>query len=133
MFKRFISILLIIVTLLTTVMSLGGCSTQNNTSLSIGQWLTMVDEAFGMQSYTSEEPYFLNVKSDNPYFAAVQIAAEWDVIDKNKSIDVNEPSHLRIVISGLEVIQSGLLETWSTSQRFLELFSRLICRRFLSN
>ena len=90
MFKRFISILLIIVTLLTTVMSLGGCSTQNNASLSIGQWLMMVDEAFGMQSYTSDEPYFSNVKSDNPYFAAVQIAAEWDVIDKEKSLDVNE-------------------------------------------
>ena len=50
----------------------------------------MVDEAFGMQSYTSDEPYFSNVKSDNPYFAAVQIAAEWDVIDKEKSVDVNE-------------------------------------------
>lgn len=72
------------------MMSLGGCSTQNNTSLSIGQWLTMVDEAFGMQSYTSEKPYFSNVESDNPYFTAVQIAAEWDVIDKNKPIDVNE-------------------------------------------
>lgn len=90
MFKRFISILLIIVTLLTTVMSLGGCSTQNNASLSIGQWLMMVDEAFGMQSYTSDEPYFSNVKSDNPYFAAVQIAAEWDVIDKSQSINTDD-------------------------------------------
>lgn len=88
--KRIISMLLVIVTLLTTVMSVWGCSNENANSLTLGQWLTMVDEAFGMQSYVNEEPYFENVDKENPYFEAVQIAAEWDVIDKNENIDVDE-------------------------------------------
>ena len=88
MMKKLISILMVIVTLLSMVMSFSGCSTQQNNALTVGQWLMLVDEAFGMQSYTTDEPYFENVNKENPYFAAVQIAAEWDVIDKNKQIDL---------------------------------------------
>lgn len=89
MIKKLISILMIVVTLLSMVMSFSGCSAQQNNSLTVGQWLMMIDEAYGMQSYTTDEPYFENVNKENPYFAAVQIAAEWDVIDKNKKIDVD--------------------------------------------
>lgn len=89
MIKKLISILMVIVILLSMVMSFRGCSTQKNESLAVGQWLMLVDEAFGMQSYTTDEPYFENVNKESPYFAAVQIATEWDVIDKHKQIDVD--------------------------------------------
>ncbi len=88
--KRIISIMIIAVTILTNIFSLVGCNKQEISTLTVGQWLSMVDYAFGMESYTSDEPYFSNVSSDNPYFAAVQIAAEWDVIDKEGSIDVDK-------------------------------------------
>lgn len=89
MIKKSISILMIIVTLLSMAMSFSGCSAQQNNSLTVGQWLTLVDEAFGMKSFTTDEPYFENIGKENAYFTAVQIAAEWDVIDKNKEIDVD--------------------------------------------
>ena len=85
--KRFIASLLIMVTIITTAGSITGCS-NNTSSLSFGQWLTLVNDAFGMESYISDEPYFENVDSSNPYFQTVQIAKEWEVID-GESIDLN--------------------------------------------
>lgn len=88
MIKKLTSIFMVIVTLFSMVMFFSGCSTQQNNSLTVGQWLTFVNEAFGMKSYTTDEPFFENINKENPYFAAVQIAVEWDVIDKNDQLDV---------------------------------------------
>ena len=85
--KRILSIVLVIVTLLTSTVTLGGCTTEGKNTLTIGQWLGMVNYAFGMESYAQEEPYISSVDSSNEYFNTIQIAAEWDVIDTNKTID----------------------------------------------
>lgn len=88
--KRFISILLVIATILSMTLSFAGCGMVVSSSLTVGQWLMMVNEAFGMQNYISNEPYFENIDESNPYFETVQIATEWDVIDKNELLDVDE-------------------------------------------
>ena len=91
--KRFIALLLVIVTVFLTVTS---CSLPNfsfdesGTTVTIGQWLTMVNDAFGMQSYLEEKPYFKNISSDNPYFEAVQIATEWDIVNPKEPLDVSK-------------------------------------------
>ena len=54
-----------------------------------GEWLSMVDSEFGMDSYESSTPYYPNVTPDNEYFGAVQIAYEWGVIDSEDEIDVD--------------------------------------------
>lgn len=54
-----------------------------------GEWLSMIDSEFGMDSYESETPYYPNVTPENEYFAAVQIAYEWGVIDSEDDIDVD--------------------------------------------
>ena len=89
MIKKLISILMVIVTLLSMVMSFSGCSTQQNNSLTLGQWLGMVNNSFGMESYSQEEPYIKNVSKENEYFNTIQIAAEWDVIDRDTIINPN--------------------------------------------
>ena len=89
MIKKLISILMVIVTLLSMVISFSSCSTQQNNSLTLGQWLGMVNNSFGMESYSQEEPYIKNVSKENEYFNTIQIAAEWDVIDKESTIDPN--------------------------------------------
>lgn len=89
MIKKLISILMVIVTLLSMVMSFSSCSTQQNNSLTLGQWLGMVNNSFGMESYSQEEPYIKNVSKENEYFNTIQIAAEWDVIDRESTIDPN--------------------------------------------
>ena len=88
--KRLISIILLIATLFTFASPLAGCSAKNDTVLTVGQWLMMINDAFGMQSYIEEKPYFENISSSSPYYETVQIAAEWDVVDKNAAIDVEK-------------------------------------------
>lgn len=78
--KRFIALLLAIVTLLTITLGLFGCSSISNAVLTMGQWLALVNDAFGMESYISDDPHFSNVDKTSPYYDTVQIAAEWDVV-----------------------------------------------------
>lgn len=83
--KRYIAVLLVFATLLPMVLS--GCAGGDNTTISVGQWLGMVNNAFGMESYAAETPYFSSVDANDEFFRTVQIAAEWDVIDIEEPID----------------------------------------------
>ena len=75
--------------ILTSSIQLTGCGKNQNT-ISVGQWLAMVNQAFGMETYQSEIPYFENIPRGSTYFETVQIAIEWEVIDKEQDIDVEE-------------------------------------------
>lgn len=88
--KKFLSVLLAFIISLSSIISLGGCSTKGNYTVTVGDWLEMVNGSFGMLSYKSDEPYFSEIDKDNKYFDAVQIAVEWEVIDTKESIDVDE-------------------------------------------
>jgi len=88
--KRFISMILAITMLLTLGVSLGGCSTKKDDTLTVGQWLGMINTSFGMESYSQDKPYIEAVNKDNEYFQTIQIAAEWGVIDSNFSIDPSQ-------------------------------------------
>lgn len=88
--KRILSFMLIMTITLSSILSLGGCSSKKQSTLSLGEWLVMLNSSFGMDSYNSDTPYFDNVSESNIYFDAVQIAVEWDVIDTTQKIDVNK-------------------------------------------
>lgn len=45
------------------------------------EWLEMLGEQFKFSVYTENPPYFGDVDCENPYFAYVQSAAEWKIID----------------------------------------------------
>lgn len=46
-----------------------------------GQWITMLADAFGLDTYESAEPHYTDIQAGNPLFAAVQSAAEWGILD----------------------------------------------------
>lgn len=77
--KKLTSIFLVLIIFITQI---SGCSDVNaNTILTYGQWLSLICESFGMESYQTKEPLFENVKEDSPYFAFFQACGEWNVID----------------------------------------------------
>ncbi len=88
--KRFIALILSLSMLLCSLSLFSGCSSSNSESIKLGQWLSMINEAFGMDSYVQEKPYFANVTKEDTYFKEVQIATEWDIIDASQIIDVNK-------------------------------------------
>ena len=50
--KRIIAILLIVATLLTT---LSGCmAVKSNDAMTMGQWVTLIADSFGLQNYLEE-------------------------------------------------------------------------------
>lgn len=81
--KRLISVVLAFAIMLCVL--LVGCS-KNDQYLSNAQWIIMINNAFGMESYNSEKPLVKGMKSDDKYFSQYQIAAEWGVIDTEREI-----------------------------------------------
>lgn len=100
MLKRVISFVLAIASILSLLLSLGGCSSKTDDSLTVGQWLMLVNDSFGMESYISDEPVYKNITPENPYYATAQIAAEWGVISGNE-IDLDAPLTWRTALVSL--------------------------------
>lgn len=90
--KRILVFLLTIVMIVTTLLSVSGCTaTTEVEALKMGQWLTLVADSFGMQSYTKEDPYFAKVDASDSDFVAFQMAAEWEVLEPNNYISSTTP------------------------------------------
>jgi len=85
--KRIIAIFLVVVTVLSSVLTLNGCgATTEEDALTMGQWLTYVADSFGLQNYTSEEPYFKKIDKKNSFFSVFQSSAEWNIIKPSDEI-----------------------------------------------
>lgn len=80
---------ILIISILISSISFSGCG-ESQENISVGQWLSLVNQTFGMESYQSDTPYFDNISQDSSYFDTVQTAAEWDVIDTAWDINVDE-------------------------------------------
>ena len=83
--KRIIAFILTIISLFNVIAFLSGCSSKES-SITKGEVLALINEGFGMDYYSDSEPYTKTVKKDDKYFADVQIAFEWDVIN---DVDIN--------------------------------------------
>lgn len=85
--QRICSIVLVIILFFSSI-GLEGCGANNNTDamrITQGEWITLINEAFGMYTYAEDTPYYTNIKPGNPYFEQIQIAREWNVIDGSVS------------------------------------------------
>lgn len=78
--KKFLAVLLVILTLLASIFGMVGCSSKKAVQLSFGQWLTLINDSFGMESFVNDEPYFTNIGKNNYYYCTAQIAKEWDIV-----------------------------------------------------
>lgn len=56
----------------------------------LGDWITLLCEKAGISQFECSEPYFLNVPEASPYYAPVQAAVEWHVLDQNTAFDPYE-------------------------------------------
>lgn len=117
--KRFISLVLVIVMVLTNAVTLSGCATSEEEALKMGQWLALVSDAFGMVSYQQKEPYFEKVKNDDDAFAYFQMAAEWDILKPSKDVSSKTVVKWNDVLISL-VNAGGFLEENATDEEKIE-------------
>lgn len=88
--KRIIALVIVFSVIITSSGFVTACSSQDTQKVKMGDWLVMVNDSFGMFSYLSDEPYFENVTVENPYFEAVQIAAEWNVVNTSEKLNLDK-------------------------------------------
>ncbi len=79
--KRKIISLLLLFVLVANLLPLNGCGQEEDAgAVTRGEWIAMLSEGFGMDSYTEDTPYYSDVTSGTDLFPYVQSAAEWDVL-----------------------------------------------------
>lgn len=66
------------------------CKTKEISSITLSDWIIMLDEDAGIDSYMQQTPYFINVNKDDVCFDAVQAAVEWGVLEQSYAFDPDE-------------------------------------------
>ena len=71
----------------------------DDTSLTRGEWIAMLAQGFGLDSYVNAEPYYKDVAAFDPYFGYVQSCVEWDVLSEEESrLNMHRGATLEFVI-----------------------------------
>lgn len=115
--KRIIAILLIVATLLTT---LSGCmAVKSNDAMTMGQWVTLIADSFGLQNYLEEKPHFASVPQNDSTFSAFQAVAEWDIIEPSNEITPTTPVTWNDVL--VSIVNAGeFLDETATDKEKIE-------------
>ncbi|MBD5532356.1 MAG: hypothetical protein HDQ98_09165 [Lachnospiraceae bacterium] len=69
---------------------IGGKSTDR--ALSRAEYIGMLGDSFGYDSYISETDLFSDVSSSNEYYSVIQAAAEWQIIDGGGVFEPEKPA-----------------------------------------
>ena len=85
--QRIVSLLLAMVMLAGIA---AGCGENKaDDEVTMGKWLTLIADSFGIENYTEVTPFFKNVGPTDEYFSAFQAAAEWEILAPTDAIDAN--------------------------------------------
>ena len=63
-----------------------GCKKKVTDTLKNGEWLTEVTRQASITNYQQDEPYYLNISSNSPYFSVVQSSVEWELLTPSKAL-----------------------------------------------
>lgn len=67
---------------LIIILGLSGCTESNNANSQVtrGEWITMLSDAFALDTYNIDLPYYSDVMSSDEIFPFVQSASEWGIL-----------------------------------------------------
>lgn len=111
--KRIIALFLAVITLLSM---LSGCmSTTSDSAMTMGQWVTLIADSFGLQNYVDEDPHFLSVSQNDSTFSAFQAVAEWGIIEPSNEITSTTPVTWNDVL--ISIVNAGDFLDKSTTDK----------------
>jgi len=93
---------------------LSGCGNKDeNEKVTRGEWITMLSESFGMDTFTDETPRYSDIAAGTALFPYVQAAAEWDVLsiftderlDADKAVTREETASTAAIAAGCKVLE----------------------------
>ncbi len=89
--KAVISVVLVMCILLGTVSCVLFAGPSKKEAVTMGQWVELITNYFGIENYTAEKPYFKNIEKDNPMFSSFQAVAELGIIEPSDKITTETP------------------------------------------
>lgn len=111
--KRIIALFLAVITLLSM---LSGCmSATSDSAMTMGQWVTLIADSFGLQNYVDEDPHFLSVSQNDSTFSAFQAVAEWGIIEPSNEITSTTPVTWNDVL--ISIVNAGDFLDKSTTDK----------------
>lgn len=123
--KRRLLTLLLSVSIVLPLLALASCAPgeqsgdSDQEELTRGEWIAQLGDAFGMDNYATEEPYFEDVTEDAPYYPYVQAAADWGVLSAFTDADTLDPEEP--VTYEEAAVMAALAAGWDlTEDQFLE-------------
>ena len=78
---------LVVLLVLCMLVPFVGCKKKVTDTMTNGEWLTELTTQAGITYYQQEEPYFLNITSNSPYFTVVQSSVEWELLNPSKAFN----------------------------------------------
>ena len=78
---------LVVLLVLCMLVPFVGCKKKVADTMTNGEWLTELTTQAGITYYQQEEPYFLNITSNSPYFTVVQSSVEWELLNPSKAFN----------------------------------------------
>lgn len=109
--RRVISLLLALA-LTIGIVPLSACGSKDEGgTVTRGEWITMLSEMFGMDSYVEDAPYYTDVSAETALFPYVQSAAEWEVLsifprgelEPDKAVTREEVGSTAAIAAGCDV------------------------------
>lgn len=58
-----------------------GCQKKKVSSISLGDWISKINDEAGLVTDNNATPYFMNIKEDSIYYEPVQNAVSWDILE----------------------------------------------------
>lgn len=102
------------------LMGINGNRSDSSEKITRYHWIEMLCEHYGMVEYKNEESYFPDVNSSDLYFAYVQSACEWDVIEKNIEFRGDDLATGEfIVVTAIKSLGNSKCQTLFDSDRVL--------------
>lgn len=69
------------------VLAAAGCRTEKKETVTLGEWIILLNEKAGIVSQGSGKPYYINIPEGSAYFDSVQAAADWEIIEPSVPFD----------------------------------------------
>lgn len=122
MIKKSFVVIIIALCLTVSLLSLSGCrgkepdaeNTPNDACVTRGEWLSMLADGFGLDTYQSDAPFYSDIGAGSNLFPAIQSLAEWDILsiyssdtlDADKGVTYEEVASTAAIAAGFKADES---------------------------
>lgn len=91
--KKLLTAFILMFSLLIGLLSFSGCTQEDTMGyVTRGQWVAMLSEKFGLDTYHSNTPHYSDVTASDELFSAVQSAVEWGILSvySKNTLDIDK-------------------------------------------